>query len=246
MTNFCSLELSRYLQIHYVHANNMKAALIAIVLLFDLADGFIPTKTCKSNRPRQSAAWTVRLRSTNEDSGTTVKAISIDPKDAVRVFGRLAEKYIMLDESGGMCCYSGCKDCEFRLPDGGYKMADQSASRPKWIPVYEQRSFAGQGKDHVAKWKVGIYDASNKPAVTKEEFVTALVGMEYSPPLGGPFVAASAASLVDNTAVVEYLFDILAEGKEKLARYKMSLRLKDLANGEQGLTWPAFQAALGL
>lgn len=230
----------------------MKGVLAPIVIWLGLSDGFAPkSQRCQTNRPveessQRSTASTIRLWSTTEDSSTTTTAVSIDPKDAVRVFGRLAEKYIMLDESGGMCCYSGCKDCEFRLPDGGYKMADQSASRPKWIPVYEQRTFAGQSKDHVAKWKVGIFDANDRVAVTKEEFVEALLGMEYSPPLGGPFVAASAASLADDTMVVEYLFDILADGKEKLARYKMSLRLKDLANGEQGLTWPAFQAALGL
>lgn len=35
-------------------------------------------------------------------------AIQTDPKEAVKLFGRLAEKYIMLDASAGMCCYSGC------------------------------------------------------------------------------------------------------------------------------------------
>jgi hypothetical protein len=34
--------------------------------------------------------------------------IKTDPKEAVKLFGRLAEKYIMLDASAGMCCYSGC------------------------------------------------------------------------------------------------------------------------------------------
>ncbi len=34
--------------------------------------------------------------------------VTVDPKEAVKVFGRLAEKYIMLDASGGMCCYSAC------------------------------------------------------------------------------------------------------------------------------------------
>ena len=32
----------------------------------------------------------------------------VEPKEMVKLFGRLAEKYIMLDDSGGMCCYSGC------------------------------------------------------------------------------------------------------------------------------------------
>lgn len=164
----------------------------------------------------------------------------------------------MLDESGGMCCYSACKDCEYRLPDGGYRMADQQSSRPKWIPVYEERKFASQGKEHIAKWKSGIFgvpddnnnndsssSCSSKPSVTKEEFVSALVDLDYAPPLGGPFVAASSAALED-TKVAGHLFELLAGGKEKLSRHKMSLQLKEMAGGEQGLTWPAFQAALGL
>lgn len=63
--------------------------------------------------------------------------------------------------------------------------------------------------------------------------------------MGGPFVGARAGEIEDTTAA-EHLFDILADGKEKLARHKMSVRLKELAGGEQGLTWPAFSAALGL
>mmetsp|Transcript_20940 Transcript_20940/g.42751 ORF Transcript_20940/g.42751 Transcript_20940/m.42751 type:complete len:141 (-) Transcript_20940:872-1294(-) len=83
--------------------------------------------------------------------------ISVDPKEAVKLFGRLAEKYIMLDDSGGMCCYSACSDCEFRLPGGGYRMADQSSSRAKWIPVYEQLKFESQGKEHTSKWSTDIF-----------------------------------------------------------------------------------------
>jgi hypothetical protein len=40
----------------------------------------------------------------------TEETISVDPKEAVKLFGRLAEKYILLDASGGMCCYSACSD----------------------------------------------------------------------------------------------------------------------------------------
>ena len=166
----------------------------------------------------------------------------IDPKEMVKLFGRLAEKYIMLDESGGMCCYSACSDCEFRLPDGGYRMADQSSSRPKWIPVYEERKFEGLGKEHIAKWKTEIF--TNGPAVTKDEFVSALTGMDYVPPLGGPYLAASAGKELDNAKAAERLFDLLAGGKEKLARHRMSVQLKEIANGEQGLTWPAFSSSL--
>lgn len=38
----------------------------------------------------------------------SVADISLEPKEVVKLFGRLAEKYIMLDDSGGRCCYSAC------------------------------------------------------------------------------------------------------------------------------------------
>jgi hypothetical protein len=210
----------------------------SLLLLIGLASGFSGSHQFPAHR----RAFTALSASAMEET-----TVSIDPKDAVRVFGRLSEKYIMLDETGGMCCYSACKDCEYRLPDGGYRMADQRSSRPKWIPVYEERVFSGQGKEHTAKWKAGIFGEGEdcKPSVSKEEFVEALVNLEYVPPLGGPFVAASGGTLED-TAIAEHLFDLLAEGKDRLSRYKMSLGLKEMANGEQGLTWPSFSAALGV
>lgn len=165
----------------------------------------------------------------------------VDPKEAVKLFGRLAEKYIMLDASGGMCCYSACSDCEYRLPGGGYIMAEQSAARPKWIPAYETRTFESQDKSHTTKWSTEIFQ--NGPAITKEEFVAAVVDLQYAPPLGGPYVGASAAKIEDTTAAGA-LFDVLAGAKEKLTRHKMSLRLKELSDGEEGLNWNNFLDAL--
>jgi hypothetical protein len=166
---------------------------------------------------------------------------AIEPKEAVKLFGRLAEKFIMLDSSGGMCCYSACSDCEYRLPGGGYIMADQTAARPKWIPAYETRT--ANNKDHTTKWSHEIFE--NGPAVTKDEFVAIMTGLTYVPPLGGPYVGASAATLEDMTAT-EQLFEVLADGKKKLTRHRMGMRLKQLANGEEGLMWDGFQSALGV
>ena len=201
-----------------------------VLALVGLAQAFTPVTISSSS-------------STTLYSTTVSEDVSVEPKEVVKLFGRLAEKYIMLDESGGMCCYSACKDCEFRLPDGGYKMADQSASRPKWIPVYEERAFTALDKEHKSKWSTEIF--TNGPAVTKEEFVQAIADMAYAPPLGGPYVGASAGQIED-TGAAEKLFDLLVNGKEKLARHKMSVQLKELSKGEQGLTWPAFSAALGV
>lgn len=179
-----------------------------------------------------------------ETSTTAATTIDIDPKEAVKLFGRLAEKYIALDSSGGDCCYSACTDCEYRLPGGGYIMADQSSARPKWIPAYEQRN--SNNREHVTVWSSQLFTDYGQPAVTKDEFVERLVALDYAPPLGGPYVGASAAT-IDDTTTAEHLFDVISEGKDKkLTKYKMSVRLKQLADGEEGLTWPAFSRAMGL
>mmetsp|Transcript_14095 Transcript_14095/g.20627 ORF Transcript_14095/g.20627 Transcript_14095/m.20627 type:complete len:221 (+) Transcript_14095:1268-1930(+) len=187
---------------------------------------------------------TTTTTTTLHADATTTEAITVEPKDAVRLFGRLAEKYIMLDSSGGMCCYSACSDCEYRLPDGGYIMADQSAARPKWIPSYDERKFESSGKEHVTAWSTDIF--TDGPAVTKEDFVERVRNMEYNPTLGGPFLSKSGAGIEtdESVAVVGKMFDILAGEKEKLTKHRMGKRIKEIAGGEEGLVWSSFIAAL--
>ena len=84
----------------------------------------------------------------------------------------------------------------------------------------------------------------NNKAVTKEEFVSRVINMQFAPPLGGPYLAASAATIEDESAAAS-LFDILAGEKEKLTKHRMGKEMKSLANGEEGLTWVNFSAALG-
>jgi hypothetical protein len=209
----------------------MISRLLIISSLFALVSTFTFSPACYFFRTNS------QLRMSSEAAAAET-SVSFDPKEAVKLFGRLAEKYILLDESGGMCCYSACKDCEFRLPDGGYRMADQSASRPKWIPAYDDRNFEASGKQHTSKWSTDIFK-DGALAVTKEVFVQALVNMAYAPPLGGPYVGASAAA-VEDTTPAEYLFDLLAGEKEKLTKHRMQTRIKELASGAEGMTWATF------
>jgi hypothetical protein len=198
----------------------------------------------RSTSSRRHALFSTVAQNSAVVAETTTTAIVLDPKEAVKVFGRLAEKYIMLDSSGGLCCYSACKDCEFRRPDGGYIMADQSAARPKWIPSYTSR--AANGKEHVSKWSSQLF-RPGQMALTKGEFCHQLVQLDYAPILGGPFVSASAAASIEsNSTAAAALFDALADGKEKLTKIKMSTRLKQLASGDEGLVWSAFATAVGI
>ncbi|KAL9185422.1 hypothetical protein ACHAXT_003199 [Thalassiosira profunda] len=185
---------------------------------------------------------TTSLHSEAATVESSADTLQTDPKEAVKLFGRLAEKYIMLDASAGMCCYSGCSDCEFREPGGGYRMADQSSARPKWVPTYDERKFEAQNKEHTTKWSTEIF--VDGPAVTKEEFVERVVNMQFAPPLGGPYMAASAAQIEDESAAAA-LFDVLAGEKEKLTKHRMGTEMKVLSDGEEGLTWAMFSKALG-
>jgi len=213
-----------------------------LLLFFCIASSAVAFTTFHGSRPRviRPPGWlfaeSIETETETVTVTTTEMESEISPKEAVKLFGRLAEKYIVLDSSGGMCCYSACTDCEYRLPGGGYRMADQSAARPKWIPAYERR-VAGAGNEHNTKWSVQIFAQS--PVVNQDEFVTAVHSLEYVPPLGGPYVSASAAYLEDTTAA-KRLFHILADGKDKLTKHRMGVRLKQLAGGEEGLTWPNF------
>jgi hypothetical protein len=211
---------------------------VSLSLYCQAASAFTPSSP-SIVRPFRSSA--LASAETSEAATTDLPAISIaiDPKEAVKLFGRLADKYILLDSSGGMCCYSACTDCEYRLPGGGYRMADQTASRPKWICGYDQRNFVASGKQHASKWSLEIFTDSNRTAVTKQQFVEALVDMAYNPPLGGPYVGASAAAIQDTTAAA-CLFDLLAGEKEKLTKHRMATRIKELADGEEGWTWAGF------
>ena len=80
--------------------------------------------------------------------------------------------------------------------------------------------------------------------VTKDEFVACVLGMVFAPPLGGPNMAMSAAVTEDNSAAAT-LFNMLAGEKEKLTRHRMGKEMKVLSNGEEGITWAMFSAAMG-
>ena len=132
-------------------------------------------------------------------------------------------------------------------------MADQSAARPKWIASYDERSFESSNKEHTSKWATDIF-IDDAMSVTKDEFVSRLIESKFAPTLGGPYMSASAANIEDKTAA-ERLFDILVmkgDGDVKqqgemattLTRKRMGRRIKELAGGEEGLTWNDFIKAL--
>lgn len=178
-----------------------------------------------------------------------------DPtKEAVKLFGRLAESQIMIDPTDGQCCYGGCHDCPYLLPDGGYAMDEQFADRPTWIPHYVLR-FLGDEKEHETKWGNKLF-SDMRLTLTKERFVDILTTkLEYATPAAVsstlysddmPLLMEALDVEITDTATAEAFFDVMAEGKEKLSRNRMGVRIRELSGGEDGMTWTHFSVALGL
>jgi hypothetical protein len=56
---------------------------------------------------------------------------------------------------------------------------------------------------------------------------------------------ASTPSTLEDESTARALFDLLAGDKDKLTKHRMSLRLRELSDGEEGLTWAAFESVIG-
>jgi len=155
-----------------------------------------------------------------------------------KLFGRLADKFILLDSSAGKCCYSGCSDCEFRLPDGGYRMSEQSSSRAKWICSYRVRDFTD--KSHTSKWS-SIFD--DEIVLEKSAFIENVQKLEFAESLGPPFISKRDAQIVD-PAVLHHFWSKLSVDDKPLTAVKMQRRLKKLCGEEEGMTWSMFQKGI--
>ena len=82
----------------------MKIAYILLSLPL-VVNGFAPALTSSFTKTSSATSDTILYADVASEVDVEV---AVDPKEAVKLFGRLAEKYIMLDSSGGMCCYSAC------------------------------------------------------------------------------------------------------------------------------------------
>lgn len=183
--------------------------------------------------------------------GTEVNGAKVDPKEAIKIFGRLAEDWYMNDPTGGLCCYAGCRDCAHRNADGSYKLTIEHADQAQWIPTYVVR-FSGTSDEeieHSSKWGCKLF-SDMRLSLTKEDFLKYLTELEYMEPDlcvdDGPEVLdASEAAIIDLSAA-EALWDFFAQDKKKLTRPKMNRRMKEMGGGGDIVTWTSFEAALGV
>lgn len=119
--------------------------------------------------------------------------------------------------------------------DGSYKMAEMLAARPKWIVPYFRRSFGSASglKDHSSKWMSTLFSSS--PKLTRSTFATEFKQLEYSQPLGGPYLSIPDGTDINDDSIdafVEFLFG----DENEISKKKCENIVLTWKNGE-GLVW---------
>jgi len=115
-------------------------------------------------------------------SPPATSASALSTRDACLLFGALAEPLVHLDPEVGACCHSACSDCEWRLPDGGYRFDVLKATKPKWVPCYLRRDFGDERGCHEPRWASALFPGGGE--VTRAQFGEALAGLGFEMPMG--------------------------------------------------------------
>ena len=115
-------------------------------------------------------------------AATAEVSTSVETAEVAKLFGRLAENVLHLDENVGACCHSACSDCEWRTPDGGYRWDVMKAMQPKWVGCYRERDFKDQRGSHAPKWATALFADSDE--ISRQDFVERFTGMEYAEAMG--------------------------------------------------------------
>eukprot|EP00290_Baffinella_frigidus_P009461 CAMPEP_0180140236 /NCGR_PEP_ID=MMETSP0986-20121125/14088_1 /TAXON_ID=697907 /ORGANISM="non described non described, Strain CCMP2293" /LENGTH=236 /DNA_ID=CAMNT_0022082651 /DNA_START=105 /DNA_END=815 /DNA_ORIENTATION=+ len=197
-------------------------SLVPSSMLPSLRAGSISTTGARA--PARTAACSMSMSARAED---------IPEVEFVKIFGRLGEKTLFGDGSAGACCHSGCENCEWR-----YTFDILQSARPKWIPAYSEKIF-DDGREHHPKWKTLFADEAK---IGKEAFLANLKGLKFDMPLGpAGFLTAKQADYSDEAG--DAVWERLSKGKDTLTTKQMSIRLRKMSPGEEGIMWSDFLTA---
>lgn len=159
-------------------------------------------------------------------------ATALSELNAAKLFGRLADKKLLLDVPGAgtpevrNCCHGGCDNCDFsRVFD------ELNAGRPKWIPLYAERELI-DGRRHESTWGA-LFEGDRLDATA---FVDKVRGLDYRPSMG-PRIKVD--DELDDDAIMA-LFNVLADGAETISADDVVLGLQRLTGEEHGVVWKHF------
>lgn len=162
---------------------------------------------------------------------------ALDERELAKIFGRLADKMILLDVPGAgtpemaNCCHGGCDNCEY-----SHVFDQMNAGRAKWVPSYTYRQLI-DGREHSSPW---LKVFKNELEVTRDEFITRLIDLPYQMNMGSLSVPADE---VPKREAVDQFFDALSSGRESISKEKLEEVLPAKVKDKHGVVWNAFKKA---
>ena len=184
------------------------------------------------------------------------QGMALATPEAAKLFGRFAEPQLFLDKDVGACCHSACSDCEWRLPDGGYRFDLLKANFPKWMPLYFERDFEDERGCHKPVWTNTLFPDGPSSSVSREDFKERIAALEFQMAMGPKgTIKPEAAELSDDA--VDVLWSYLCGGEDADAVDGASAvkRVQDMSTDENRdgaigegpdfVDWKAFAKGLG-
>ncbi|KAG8465066.1 hypothetical protein KFE25_012429 [Diacronema lutheri] len=160
--------------------------------------------------------------------------------DLCKLFGRLADKVVLMDESSGACCHSGCDGCPYR-----YSFDVLEAVAPKWLCTYVTKTIAG--REHTPRLISTAFGDAKQ--VSRADFAQRVARAAYELPIGPALPAAERIALKNapelSEDVASTLFTALAgdAAKSTLSTVAVAKRLREWSQGKDGLMYDDFCAA---
>lgn len=225
---------------------------------------FRPSISASERQRTRSAPSLAPVMSVVAEAETvkTLEGVAVRTGEIAKLFGRFAEKVLYLDKEVGDCCYSGCTDCEWRNPEGGYRFPLLRAARPKWIPCYLSRCYdVGGGGCHTPQWVKTLFpngiELDAKVSISRADFETRLRQVKFVAPMG-PTGMIQPKEADPSREAVDLFWAWLCNGPDdtELVPSQILKRLQDMSQdedrdgaigeGPDSVDWQAFAKALGV
>ncbi|KAJ1457144.1 hypothetical protein M885DRAFT_146929 [Pelagophyceae sp. CCMP2097] len=164
--------------------------------------------------------------------------VAISEGECARLFGRLADKLLLLDVEGAgtdavkNCCHGGCDNCDF-----SQVFDEMRSSRPKWIACYTDRTLI-DGRAHQSP---AMQLFNNEETLSIEDFVLRLDELPCRPTMGPKSPLLMEAPSEETKRA---FFQTISEGNDSVDAQGWANGLQRLTGEDHGAIWLAFRNAL--
>lgn len=193
--------------------------------------------------PHSARASASRVALTASSTAPAATAVELSNGQLCKLFGRISDKVLLMDESAGACCHSGCDGCPYR-----YTFDVLEAVAPKWVPTYVVKTIGE--REHTPKLISTVWEGKGK--VARADFVERLVDASFEQPIGPALPAAERIAVKNDPTLPAEVADALYvalcasasadEIPDALSARRAVKVLREWSEGGDGLMFDEFAA----